>query len=59
MLKNKLPTKSIFVQLFEDDQVDSMSLPEVMMLEKELKAVFLINVNLCEKFRHLKIRIDG
>jgi len=36
VLKNKLPTKSIFVQLFEDDQVDYMSLPELLMLEKEL-----------------------
>ena len=36
-----------------------MSLPELMMLEKELKAVFHFDLNLCEKFRKLKVRIDG
>ena len=36
-----------------------MSLPELMMLEKELEAVFHIQFNLCEKFRKLKVRIDG
>lgn len=59
VLKNKLPTKSIFVQLFEDDQVDYMSLPELLMLEKELQAVFHIKVNLSEKFRRLKVNLDG
>jgi hypothetical protein len=36
-----------------------MSLPELMMLEKELKAIFSIDVDLCEKFRKLKVRIEG
>lgn len=36
-----------------------MSLPELMMLEKELKEIFHIDLNLCQKFRKLKIRIEG
>jgi hypothetical protein len=36
-----------------------MTLKELMMLEKELKAIFEIDLNLTEKFHKLKVRIEG
>ena len=59
VLKKKLPAKSIFVQLFEDDQVDTMNFSELIMLEKELKIIFQIDLKLAEKFDKLKVRIEG
>jgi hypothetical protein len=59
VLKNRLQVKSIFVQLFEDDLVDTMTLSELIMLERELKAIFQIDLSLAEKFHKLKVRMEG
>jgi len=45
--------------LFEDDQVDTMTLPELMVLEKELRAIFHFEVKICEKFNKMKTKIDN
>jgi len=36
-----------------------MTLSELIVLEKELKAIFQIDLNLAEKFHKLKVRIEG
>jgi hypothetical protein len=36
-----------------------MTLPELMVLEKELRSIFHFEVKICEKFGKLKTKIDG